>query len=135
MKPHRKIKHNEKLSRTRVRSLRPRSRPQSDHRTNCASNPVSAITYNLPKLHRKIKHKKCAALKKQLPAVQGQGHNQVSAVKSSLCDNLKSTEVNFINLHNKRNNNQKVCRTQYLFPKVRVNVIIWWLGVKLRLCN
>ena len=45
------------------------------------------------KLLRKIKHNEKGS------HIQGQGYNQGSKVKSSFCNNLKPTEVNFIKFY------------------------------------
>ena len=58
------------------------------------------------KLHTKIKHTEKMCWVQELGShVQGQEHNQGSEVKSSLCNNFKPTEANFVKLHKKVNHN------------------------------
>ena len=75
MKVHRKVKHNEKVSRTQ--ELGPYAQGQGGNqgqRSNCASNHVLVITSateeNLMKLYRKIKHNQkvcCAQVRSLCP--------------------------------------------------------------------
>ena len=57
--------------------------------------------------------------------VQGQGYNQGSEDKSSSCNNLKPTKVNFVELCTKVNHNLKVCHTQYLYSQFNIKVTVW----------
>ena len=92
------------MSHTRVRSIRPKSRPQSGQRSNCAPNCVSAITTeaNLMKLHRKIKHNEVCHTQKLSFHIQGQGHNQ-----GHRSNNLSAihTEASFLKFYKKVNHN------------------------------
>ena len=76
---HRKIEHNEKVCRARVRFLRPRSRLQSGQRSkSCLNNNSKTTEANLTKLHRKIEHNEKVCRPQELGSyAKGQGHNQV----------------------------------------------------------
>ena len=68
-----------RLSRTRVRFLRPRSRSQSGQRSkSCLSNNSKTSEADLTKLHRKIEHNEKVCRAQELGSYAlGQGHNQV----------------------------------------------------------
>ena len=79
MKLGRKIKHNEKVSRTKVRFLHLRSRSQSSHGPkSCLGNNSNTDQANVTKLHRNIENNEKVCCAKALGSyIQGQGHNQV----------------------------------------------------------
>ena len=72
MKLDRKIKHNENVCRTRIRS-------QSGQRSkSCLSNNSKTTEANLTKLQRKIEHNEKVCSAQELGSyAQDQGHNQV----------------------------------------------------------
>ena len=111
-----KEKHNEKVCRAQEVDPRPQSGQKSYFASNCVSAILNSTEANLMKRHRKIKHyEKVCHIQESGSHVQSKGCNEGLEVKSSLCDSLKPSELNFVKPHKKLTIIRRMSHTVFIF--------------------